>query len=483
MRFILVLFLLISTSGYGKDAEIQFTQTCSKAMNALLHYDFNQAETLLQTIEKKEPNHIALPYLRQYAQFLVYLANDNRSNYEAFIEVHDKAMDDLKSKQKEWYNILSSNMLLQKSLVEMSRNNQFQGALALYRSYSAFRNIQTNPDNILWHLKLRGIFNVLWDRIPDNWRFVTNLAGFQGDFHMGIRQLVGYNDNRLPEGMAEESKIILLYIHKLFQQEEEEGLADLFDEVMMTDNSPITDFLYSGIMSKMGHGKKALDLLQAAPTRSADQFPLLRLLHAKLLLNSNQTKQARIELSQFIKQYRGDSFCNDAYLQMSRICIVEDQHDEAAEWSLKCLARTAPITTTDRQAMSECRRFNQWQPNLLRARLCFDFGDYEKADEWASKPVTASSAKIEQQYRKGRIAHRRGHLQDALEHYNNTIALSSKDARYYAPYAALYCAEIEIAAHNNQKAAKYLATAKKLNIGEYKQELEFKIKNCQKQIE
>ncbi len=480
--FILMLVLLIDATGYGKIAEKPFSQSCCEALDAILHYDLGKAETLIESIETKEPGHIALPYLKQYKSFIIYLANDSQANYEAFIKIHEKSTDQLRSKPEDWHYILSSNMLLQKSMVEFSRGNQFQGALALYRAHSAFREIESNNDNNLWHLKLRGIFNVLWDRIPDNWRFVSNLAGMKGDYHMGIRQLVGYHDGMNLKGLDQESKIILIYVHKLFQHDNED-LVQLMEESATEDYSPITQFLYSDVLIKMNHGQKALEMHQSVTQQSKEHFPLLQYQYAKLLAAASLNALAKNEMHQFINHYRGESFKPDSYLQMSRICFLEGETDEAAEWSLKCIALKTPLSTIDRQAVAECRLYNQWQPTLLRARLYFDFGDYEKAKEWASKPITFAAAKIEQQYRKGRIAHKMGNLQEAIDLYETTIALSAKETRYYGPYAALYCAEIKIAAKEYKAADQYLTTARKLNNGEYQQDIEYKIKTYQKQIE
>ncbi|MBP8790663.1 MAG: tetratricopeptide repeat protein [Breznakibacter sp.] len=479
--FIQILMLLFCLAGHSKANGKQFPQPCCEALEAMLYYDFGKAETILQSIEKKEHDHLALPYLKQYKHFLAYLANDNQAQYEAFIKAHSQAMEALQTDPSGWHLVFSSNMLLQKSLVEFSRGNHFQGAIALYRSYNAFREIEPNNANTLWQLKLRGIFNILWDRIPDNLRFISNLAGYKGDYYMGIRQLVAYNDKMLSPGLADESKIILLYVHQLFQQDNED-LVELFEETLSENNPPLTHFLYSGILSRLSHGHKALEILQTVPKNTLTRFPLLQYQHARILLNAGYIDESKAEMSQFIRQYRGDSFCNDAYLQMSRICYLNNEGDEAAEWSLKCLGKQPANTAIDRQAIEECRLFNQWQPTLLRARLYFDHGDYEKALEWVSKPINMQQAQIEQQYRKGRIAHKKGEWAAAIQWYNRAIGLASKDARYYGPYAALFCAEIKIAAKEYQEASRYLAMARKLNTGEYKQDIEFKIKNYQKQF-
>ncbi len=483
MRFLIIhiLLLFFCLAGYGKTAATPFSQPCCEALEALLYYDFSQAETIIQNIEKKEPKLTALPYLKQYKHFLNYLANDNQANYEAFNLAHSQAMEALPTKDLAWYLVFSSNMLLQKSLVEFSRGNHFQGAMVLYRSHKAFREIEPNSSNMLWQLKLRGIFNILWDRIPDHLRFFSNLAGLKGDYYMGIRQLVAYNDKTTAPGLADESKIILLYVHQLFQQDNED-LVELFEEAMAENHPPLTIFLYSGILSRMNHGAKALDALQNVPKSTMTRFPLLQYQYARLLLNAGKIDLSKSEMTQFLKQYKGDSFTNDAYLQMSRICYLKGETDQAAEWSLKCLAHQPAVTAIDRQAVDESRQFNQWQPSLLLARLYFDHGDYEKAQEWASKPINLPQAKIEQEYRKGRIAHKKGNLAAAVQFYNRAITLAGKDTKYYGPYAALFCAEIKIATQEYQEANRYLTMARKLNTGEYKQDIEYRIKSCQKQV-
>lgn len=482
MRLLLSLALLFVTiiTSAGK-ASKSFTQPCAEALAAMYRFDFNTVDALLLSIEKDNPTLQALPYLKQYRHFLAYLANDQQSHYEAFTQAHEKAMAALSNDAEGWHLIFGSNMLLQKSLVEFSRGNNFQGSLSLYKAHKVFREIEPHPGNITWQLKLRAIFNILWDRVPDNMRFFSNLAGCKGDYYMGIRQLVAYHDKLETPGLIDEAKVVLLYVHQLFQQDNED-VVELFDEYQGYSASPLTNFLYSTILIKLNKGQKALELLQTIPQIYHQRFPLLQYQYARLLLNAGFISQAKAEMEVFIKTYKGNTFYNDACLQMSRACFLNADNNEAAEWSLKCFNRQPTYTAIDRQAVDECRQFNLWDASLLRARLLFDHGNYEKAQEWASKPVSSPQAKLEQSYRKGRIAHKRGNLPVALQHYNQAILLANKDARYYGPYAALFCAEIKILSNDHQEASRYLAVARKLNNGHYRQDVERKIKECQKRL-
>ncbi len=483
MHLLAFIFPLLFLSNILSASEAGFSTKASEVLEDILNIDNAGYQRLIKELQQNDNESLSVDYLTHYKAFVDYLLCDDNKNYRLFADAHKKSIDGVKGCKTGWQRVFYSNMMLQYGMVELSRGNNFQGGMALYRAHKVFVSNEHDLGTSSWQLKLCGIFNVLWARIPDNMRFFTDLAGLSGDSQLGIRQLSVYNSQQKQKGLITESEIMLLYALQLFQPEEIKSSFSL-DEDVIKSQSPLVKFLYSGILIRQNRGGEALSLLNGLRKSAFDTMPLLRYQHGRILLMAGNTKEAEKQLVRFVESYKGNSFKNDAFLQLARVRFIEGDRQGASQWGDKSLQHQ-PVSSVDRQAVDECRRMSEWNVALLQSRLYFDYGDLLSAEYWARTEVYTTTHKAEQSYRLGRIAHKEGRLKDALRYYDATIAVSHGDKRYFGPYAALFCAQIMIDAANYVAAREYLALAQSLNNGEYRQDIDRRIKllgsdSCQK---
>jgi tetratricopeptide (TPR) repeat protein len=139
----------------------------------------------------------------------------------------------------------------------------------------------------------------------------------------------------------------------------------------------------------------------------------------------------------------------------------------------------------DKQALSEA---NDPIPDLslLKARLFFDGGYYEKAFEnIADKKMDGFKTlrdKIEYCYRQGRIYDETAKDEFALKFYKFAIDLGKNERYYFASNAALRIASIYENKNEITKARQYYNTALNMKDHDYESSIENKAKDGLKRI-
>ena len=117
---------------------------------------------------------------------------------------------------------------------------------------------------------------------------------------------------------------------------------------------------------------------------------------------------------------------------------------------------------------------------MRKARVLFDGAYYQRAIDMLAKinPTKLSSnrEKIEYFYRKGRILHEWGKLDEALIEYQKTIQSDPNLNLYFAPNAALKSGAIYEKKGNKTKAIEYYKKAISYKTHEYKNSVDAEAK-------
>jgi len=145
------------------------------------------------------------------------------------------------------------------------------------------------------------------------------------------------------------------------------------------------------------------------------------------------------------------------------------------------------LVDADKQALKESQSKKIPNTTLLKARLLFDGGYYNKAYNLliqnAHQYISESETKHEFDYRMGRITHALKNYPEALIYYNNTINYKGVSQSYYACNAALQAALIYESQNNKESALEYYNKCLSLEPSEYKNSLHQKAKSGKQRIE
>ena len=107
---------------------------------------------------------------------------------------------------------------------------------------------------------------------------------------------------------------------------------------------------------------------------------------------------------------------------------------------------------------------------LLKARLLFDGAYYPRALEVLGNcgyDKLTPKEKAEYLYRKGRILHESGKIEDAVKYYLNAIKVTGDQPWYYAPNACIKLGNIYEKTGEKIKAGQYYSKALSYDDNEY----------------
>ena len=159
---------------------------------------------------------------------------------------------------------------------------------------------------------------------------------------------------------------------------------------------------------------------------------------------------------------------------MAYAYILKGDKAKARQMVDKCIATTSDFDI-DKRARAEAEIAMDASEEMLRARFNFEFGRYEESLRILKSFTPRAQDAAEHAFRTARAEEKLGRVDVAMSGYDKVISLSANSKRYFGPYSAVYAADICIKRGDKARAKKYLATARKLNVGEYKKELDQRI--------
>ncbi|WP_430811723.1 MULTISPECIES: hypothetical protein [unclassified Carboxylicivirga] len=470
MKHLLTLLLLLSLHGI---LGAQVTPFLSNTGQDKLYSIYQQP--LKQIDPSNKPDSIEEDYLHLYALFIAYQGSENHYLALEFT----KALDAFEQRynEKPRYSLMHSTLLIQQSLLHWSLGAFTEGARNFYRAHRQFSNIKQSPYPIQYN-KLKGLFEVLFSRIPRQFRFWAGLLGMKGDNDKGFTLLSNNTKAcRKLKGEYLEARVLLNYCQLKFG---EPDTSFIQEQIRQTDaaESPLLTFVLASLTFSHRMGDEGLSLLDSCPATAFEYFPLLHYARGRLLLNA-QNKDGIHDLKRFAQLYTGQSFQTDALLRRARWHHLNEQATMRDSLITRIKKATQLPTSNDKQAKREAESLAQTPPKLLQARLLYDGGYYQQAQTRLTQNnsnALTNYYRAEHYYRSAQIEQQLSHFATALSHYDRVIALTGDDTRYIGPYSALEAAKIHLHIYHNTTAClHYLQQAEALNTGAYKKSIAQKI--------
>lgn len=418
-------------------------------------------------------------FLREYWHLLVYAAENKPSGYDAYMKASDDALSKV-SKHK-YADNLRANLLLHRCLVEMSCGNMIASGIQFYKSFKAFRTGEKKYHDYEGQMMLRGIFNIILSQVPEKWK---SLAGFffdRGDLQQGFVQINDYRTLMLNVPGAYEESLLLSFANLFLSHEQR--LDDDLAQKMRGSTSPAVLYVYVLSNGRKQKGKQADEVLNSMPAKYFEQYPLLIHQLSKYALRRLEPEECIKQADRFLERYQGVACKNDAYLMKAYAYALMGDSQKRKEQAELCVKMTAGGDIDERTHNEAKRIIDRLDVTLLRARLRFEYGAYDECREMLKNYTPDKRDEIEYSFRMARCNETLGYTQDAIRFYNHTIELGLNDDQYYAPYAAIYMADLAIKANNKAEAKRLLLQAKELNNGEHSKEIDQRIAVTMRKIE
>ncbi len=453
MKYLILTFFLVIAANYTR-ATTDFNGNCRKAYHQIICLRFDEARRTIDTEKTARPSN-TIPYLLDnYIDFLTVMIGEEDKDLERMRQNRDSRLQQLVKgdPSSPWFLYCQADLYLQFGFARVKFGEYVSAAMDINR---AFRLLEQNnrkfPDFTPDKIRL-GLLHALVGTVPDKYTWAISALDFKGTIPQGIRELSdAYTTCRksspydflLPEASFTLSLATMNLsgdrkaINRIIDEFKSPELATLLHQ------SPLVCYTLANLDLKSGRNDQAIDLLENRPQGSGF-FPFSYLDYLLGVAKLNRLDgDAYLPLMKFVGDFRGRNYIRSAYEHLAWYYLVQNDAPKARFYMDRIRLRGYSMVDNDRQALKNAEKKDPPDPLLLKARLLFDGGYYDKAlselNLFGSSPgMSQPRLKLEYTYRNARTCDELEKTDEAIEWYTKTMNLGSSDPSYFAANSALH---------------------------------------------
>ena len=440
----IVFTFLICLSANGQKY-FELSAEVTSAYDDIIHLRLNDAEHKIEIYKSSSPDNVLIHLFDNYIDFFRIFINEDKAEFKRLEKNKKIRLRAIKKGDIEspYYLYSQAEIYLQWALARL----KFEQYLTAFTEVSkAFQLLEYNekkfPDFIA-NKKSLGILHALVGTIPDNYRWGAKLLGMSGTVNQGkeeIRQVLNYAKEN--DFLFEEETITIYAFVLLHLAKEEEGAWNILQsEKLNHKKSPLAAFVKSSIALRSGKNDNAIDILKNRPV--GHQYSPIYFLDYQLGLAMlhKLDPSAKIYFESYIRNHSGSNYKKDAYLKLAWCDLLFSGGKQYFNYLEQCAAFEHQQIDEDKSAHRMAIELYRPNPNLLKARLLFDGGYYDRALEVlesnAREILRNPLNKLEYLYRKARIFHKMKQFDLALQSYSKILLMPNASDSYMVANAAL----------------------------------------------
>lgn len=479
----LPLILLLQLLPVSSQGEFVFNANCTAAYNEVINLHFNKAKQLLSAEKKANPTNIIPEYIESYIDFLT-----------AFVTEDEKAFENLKEKRSErleliekddqrspYYLLTMAEVNLQTAIIKIKFQEYLTAAYEFRKAYKLLEANEKKFPGFVPNKKCLGLLHALIGAVPSNYKWLVKILGFHGTIQQGIgemRDLLEVTQKNSAYAYMHDETMIMLMFFEFHLLKNGKSAIELAKQIESKNNGPLHLFAINSIYLYSGDNEKTIALLSnRKPNPEAFRLNYLDFMLGTAKMNALDFT-AEKDFKTYLDNFKGKSFVKSACQKLAWIHLLSDDTIGYRQYINLIKTRGNDFTDEDKQAIKEAEAKEIPNTYLLRARLLFDGGYYDRAvTEIAGKPMRYFPSyrdQLELIYRLARIYDRQGQKEKAIDNYEKTIRFGETKTFYFAANAALYLGLLYENAGDTDNAAKSYQKCLSLRNHEYQNSIDQK---------
>jgi hypothetical protein len=485
-----VFLILVFASGFAfGQYNYDFNQNCLNAYSSIISLKFDEGKRLIDQEKAINPKNNIPYYLENYIYFLSVFIAEEEKDFQKYDDLKDNIIDRLKEgdQNSPYYRYCLAQVYLQWSVARAKFKEYTTATIEINRAYRLLvDNNEIFPD-FLPNLINLGLMHTLIGTVPDNYNWVKKLVGVEGTIDQGVNEILKVLNAAATQKEYSHYKAECLFYLSFIQINLTANRQKALDNIKLIESdssglkNPLAIYSVARIYSDNGMNDKAIELLLSRPMGD-EYFPFYFLDYLTGIAKLNRLdSDAYKYLFKFVINFKGINYIKDSYQKIAWYYLVNENLDKYHEFIAKVNQYGNSVVDADIQAEREAN--NKTVPNLylLKARLLFDGGYYEKALAAITSSKTTgflrnSRDSLEFSYRIGRIYHEWGKTETAIPFYVKTIENGSNSSYYFAANASLQLGIIYENKNDFKKAEEYYELAQSMENEEYKNSINQKAK-------
>ncbi len=478
---LLVYFFSVVTCFAG---HFNFSPTCEAAYQATISLKFDEARQLIAQERLQDPGNDLPIFIENYIDFLSVFTTEDKVLFEELKSNKDKRLKQLRKSDKSspYYLYTQAEITLQWGFTRIRFSEYFTAVMEMRKAYKLLEENERKFPGFIANKKTLGMLHVLFSTVPDKYRWGLKMFGLEANLEKGKSQLQEILAYAARNEFVFHQETVMLYSAMLLlvEKREKEAWHAIKLAGFPKEGHGVSYYAAANIAIFSGRNDEAIEILENRPTTDEFQpFPYLDFLLGLAKLRRGDD-DADVLISKFLNEYPGQNHLKNAHQKLAWYYLLNDDvasYHEHMKWVIK---KGVEVVDADKQAQKEALSGEMPNKELLRVRLLTD-GRYFKEAHQLVKGLHASDFEkprfqIECDYRKGRLLHESGSIDQAIPFYEQTIETGFEKPYYYAANSALNLAYIYENLGDYSKARHYFEKCLQTADHEYKGSLDQKAK-------
>ncbi len=444
-------FFLLSVGLYAS-GHFAFTAEARRAYDLATSLRLDEARQQIALLQQNDPHNLTAYHLENYIDFFTIFINEDKEEFQRLEKNKAARIQKLKSgdSASPYYLFAQAEVKLQWALARLKFEEYFTALLEIKSAYKLLEKNQRRFPDFVANQKSLAIMHAMIGTVPDQYRWgVKLLSGMEGTIDQGRRELEEVIDYaRRNDDFIFGQEAVVLYAFLMLHLNNDSAAAWEVIRSGQLDptNNPLACFALANLAMRTGRNAEAIRLLENRP-KGSEYHPFHYLDYTLGLAKLRRLDpDADVYLLRYVRNFKGQNYIKEAYQKLAWHQLLQNNVDGYKKHMTNCQQYGHAMVEGDKNALREAKSRRIPHPDLLKARLLFDGGYYQKGYELLQQKKATHFDTLKDQlewyYRLGRLTHRLHRYPEAIRYYQTTINEGKDQPWFYACNAALQTARI-----------------------------------------
>ncbi len=479
----IIIFTLFTNHSWA--AHFDFSPTARLAYNHILALRLSEGQQQINNMRQRENDNYLQYVIENYIDCLKIFINEDKNEFDRLLPNRQRRLDILAKGDvnSPYYLFAQAHVRLWWAMNHAKFGEYVTAFNEVGEAFSKLEANQKKYPNFMPNKMVLGAIHSLVGSIPEKYKWgVKVISGLNGTVAQGqaeLEEVIKYAKNN--DFTFEQEAIVMYAFLTLHLNNQPENAWQIVNSTKVKpQESLLMTFALSNIAMRIGKNDRAIELLQNRPSGTnyfACWYLDFMLGVCKLQRNDADSD---VYFYKYVKNFKGRNYIKEAYQRIAWFYLLRG--DTQGYWTNINLVKTFGKTEVggDKNALKEAKNGIMPDPILLRSRLLFDGGYFQKSLEILNtkqyNDYKNDYEQLEYQYRMGRILQSLKKNNEATTYYNQALQLGRSKKYYYACAAALQIALIYEQSGNHNKAREFFNYCLALQPDDYADPLHTKAK-------
>lgn len=445
---------------YAQKSHFTYNQDIQEIYTLITDLRLDEAKTAISSLAVKEKNNLAVIHMANYIDFFTLFVTENKKLYAELAKNEGIRLNQIKTKASPadpYTKFVSAEIKLQWALVKLKFNERISAATNIYDAYHLLDQNDKDHPTFIHNNKSLSILFALAESVP---AWLRKIIKVKGSVSLAKKKMEELHQHAQGNDYFFRDEVLVAYAYILHYQlnDKDKAWSIIQNGNLNHMTSPMKAFIKSTYALKNGKNDLALKFAKEAP-RNKNYLPFYYL---DFIVGKCYLQQLNPEATSYFKKYiagfNGLHYIKESYQKLAWSSLIfEHSPKQYTGYMSFVKQKGSMITDEDIQAFNEAEKAKIPDITLLKARLLFDGGYYNKAHKLLTdnkKIEKSQDLKLEYQYRMGRILQNIDQKAEAISFYSQA-ASNSNTTSYMVANSLLNMGIIYESMNNKSQALKY----------------------------